>query len=455
MMQTKAVLLLLLHLLAPPPAAAATAEAACEGKGLTQPECTAVGCCEWDDGACWSATDGECGEGGGGGGTSGTAALTADPSTVKLPTYAAGARAHAWAAGAGMFKACGKTTTVFGVYVCASAAAWSASQDKCNHIADVVAQLLDNDGDGVADDAKVVQYMVARRFYMIVPNSERDLETMGDPPDSGTGQMTGIWEAVPGSCDTPSNRGASNTNRSTWAAAVGNTPGATGCKPERDATTEEVLHLITTAAGKLWPTKWGPTKTSTAGAAAFAMNGVGSTKCGWGYLENYKNPAGASPACTGMYAYDDPTCDSSCVVVEGIYWASVAWMGGLMTNDRAASVAQEWQATVPDKSMQLAVPSGQANAKTLEEGSQVLFDLVRDTTSDGHKWLPKIMPDGKYKVTAANAKAASGNTATFYEDDGAATGLGNRNGGASNAVAMLATAMAGVMLVVCTAEQFY
>ena len=177
------------------------------------------------------------------------------------------------------------------------------------------------------------------------------------------------------------------------------------------------------------------------------MNGDGSTKCGWGYQSNYKNPSGASPACTGIYAYDDPTCDIGCVVVEGIYWASVAWMGGLMTNQRAASVAQEWQATVPDKSMQSAVPSGQANAKTLEEASKVLFDLVRDTTSDGHMWLPKIMPDGKYKVTNADAKAAAGNTAKFYEGDSASTGLGDKgNDSTSNSMAMSVTAMTGVVL---------
>ena len=40
-----------------------------------------------------------------------------------------------------------------------------------------------------------------------------------DNPPNGKGQMTGIYEAYPNSCDTPSNRGASNTDRSTWAAA--------------------------------------------------------------------------------------------------------------------------------------------------------------------------------------------------------------------------------------------
>ena len=51
-----------------------------------------------------------------------------------------------------------------------------------------------------------------------------------------------------GRCDVPSNRGASQTDRSTWAAAVDTTA---GCEGGRDATVEETLHLITEAAGKL------------------------------------------------------------------------------------------------------------------------------------------------------------------------------------------------------------
>lgn len=52
-------------------------------------------------------------------------------------------------------------------------------------------------------------------------------------------------EATINSCDVPSNRGASNTDRSTWSAAKDTT---SGCSTDRDATVEEVLHLITMAA---------------------------------------------------------------------------------------------------------------------------------------------------------------------------------------------------------------
>ena len=54
--------------------------------------------------------------------------------------------------------------------------------------------------------------------------------------------------------------------------------------------------------------------------------------------------------------------------------------------------------TVPDASMKAGVSAKNKNAKTLEEGSKALFDLVSDTTSEKNKWLPAIMPDGIYCV---------------------------------------------------------
>ena len=56
------------------------------------------------------------------------------------------------------------------------------------------------------------------------------------------------------------------------------------------------------------------------------------------------------------YAYDDVTCDEACIVVEGIYWASVSYMGGLYTQQRAASIQYEWLLATPDASMAVEPP---------------------------------------------------------------------------------------------------
>lgn len=333
------------------------------------------------------------------------------PEAPVLTTHVPGV-ARTWFDGKGIFSSCGKMTRVFGVTICASTAAWEESQTKCHHIANIMLQLLDNDADGRVDDIEVVKHMVANNFHMQVPKDDADYET-SEWPEDGPGQMTSTWEAFPGSCDTPSNRGASNTDRSTWVRALENTPGSTSCDPRRDATTEECLHLITFAAQELWPDKWGATDTSEAGRALFAMNG----NCGWGYSGNWRNPEGNSPECSGSYAYNDPTCEMACIVVEGIYWASVTWMGGLMTNERAESVAMEWLATVPDASMVAAVPSNQKNAKTLQEASPAMYALISDTTSKGHRWLPSIMPDGRYSVIATR-NPTDGEPCSIWENPG-------------------------------------
>ena len=85
-------------------------------------------------------------------------------------------------------------------------------------------------------------------------------------------------------------------------------------------------------------------------------------------------------------------------MVEGIYWASVAYIGGLYTQQRAASIQNEWLMATPDASMAVE-PPGVANAISLQAGSPDLYALVADTTSVGHAWLPAIMPDGRYSGT--------------------------------------------------------
>ena len=288
-----------------------------------------------------------------------------------------------------------------GVVVCVSPAAW-ANRPLCDHVVNVLAQLLDNDADGQPDDPALVQFMVQKQFHLVVPATEGESESWW-PPKDGVGQMTGLWEAVPGSCDVPTHRGAT-ADRSTWAAVVGNTPGATGCDPGRDATVEEAHHLIMEAAARVYPAKWGSAFTSEAGKAVQATNG----NCGNGYTADWTDPS--SGGCVGQYAYNDPTCDEACLVVEGVYWASVAYMGGLYTRARADFARNEWLMTAPDAGMAV-LPAGVGNARTLQEGAPALYALVSDTTSAQNAWLPAVMPDGKY-LGPANSSGSGGGPST-------------------------------------------
>jgi len=355
-------------------ASAQNGEDACENQGFTQAQCSAVGCCQWDVGECYSAVGtSTCGGGGG-------------PLLGGLTGWAKGD--VVWHDPPSGWGSCGKVTTVFGVPICASTAAWAASPSKANHIAHIFYQLLDNDADGVPDDSLLHSHMVSKGYLLWVPSTQSDSTNDGTWPSSvGQTQMTGIFETFPNTCDAPANRGAIATDRSTWGAAVGNTR---GCDTNRDATTEEILHLITHAAGELYTALWGPSFSSTAGAAISAANG----NCGWGYLNSYTDPS--SNNCQGQYAYDDTTCNEECNVVEGIYWASVSYIGGLYTTTSTNTVKNEWLMATPDANMPV-YPSGVSNAISLETGSPALYALVSDTTSPGHAWLPAFMPDGRYQ----------------------------------------------------------
>merc|ERR1719273_530607 len=227
---------------------------------------------------------------------------------------------------------------------------------------------------------------------MFVPYNENDSEN-APMPDNGWGQMTGLWEATLNSCNVPSNRGASDTDRSTWPAVIENTPGLANCNRERDATVEEIHHLLNAAASKFYPDKWGDTSSSIVGSLVMALNG----NCGWGKDKNWIDPGGKNSKCTGTYAYNDETCDERCLIVEGVYWASMSWIGGLYTTKYAIDAGNEWLMTVPDSGM-VPQPKTYSNAITLEEGAPELYKLVSDTTSPGHLWLPGIVPNGIYKV---------------------------------------------------------
>ena len=145
---------------------------------------------------------------------------------------------------------CYRFAYVFGVGLCVNQGGFTNQLAKCDHMANVMAQLIDNDADGVPDDVPVNNEMKTKNYY--VHAKELASDVIGDATrapyplceswfgaDScyGKGPPSGIYEAVPNSCGSPTNRGASATDRSTWAAAINPT---NGCSPGRDATVEEV-----------------------------------------------------------------------------------------------------------------------------------------------------------------------------------------------------------------------
>ncbi len=85
----------------------------------------------------------------------------------------------------------------------------------------------------------------------------------------------------------------------------------------------------------------------------------------------------------------------------------------------------------PDASM--AVVPGVSNARSLQAGAPALYAMVGDTTSTENRWIPSIMPDGKYTgpITAALTAASplAGTSGGGGGDNTVAIGVGAGVGG--------------------------
>jgi hypothetical protein len=78
-------------------------------------------------------------------------------------------------------------------------------------------------------------------------------------------------------------------------------------------------------------------------------------------------------SCSGAFHYADATCDSRCLVTEGLYWALTAKLGYL--ESRCADIADEWKACTPALVASLAPK----------------LDALIDAST-----LAKVLPDGTY-----------------------------------------------------------
>ena len=157
------------------------------------------------------------------------------------------------------------------------------------HAANLMAQYLDNDEDGIVDNQLVLDAMIANKAFMVMWKSENDLNI--NPPNGMIGQDLGNDETHP--------------------SFVAN--GKTG---QYDAALEEVLHIITHAGyAKAYPTIFGEGSGTTLTNAMDIARG--------GHFQTIPNsyPANA------WYTYDDNTCGYNCMATEYIYWALTSILG--------------------------------------------------------------------------------------------------------------------------------
>mgnify|MGYP001225976608 CR=1 FL=1 len=235
---------------------------------------------------------------------------------------------------------------VFGVWVISRK---SAPQDYVLHTANVLAEFIDNDSDGIPDDTDVLNYLV-KNNYVVPVWTTRDRED--------------FWKEARGTyCeDNISMRASMYYDEDEWAL------GGIKKKGTWDGNLEEVWHVVTAGWSGTYPEAFGIEKSSLLTDAMDVARGG-----------NFEDVPSKYPS-EAWYTYYDESCVYQCQASEYIYWALMANIGALdpkLTN-KCDDSAHEWNiCTVTE-----------LRAKDV---------LISQLLNDNGLQLPTRIPDGSYR----------------------------------------------------------
>ena len=191
------------------------------------------------------------------------------------------------------FRATNRKVVVFGIPIYA----YSDVEDlKLLHAANIMAQYIDNNEDGKADNMTLLTALTANNAALFIWKSESQINL--NVQDLGADESIISWH----------------------------TNGQTG---QFDAAIEEVWHVIThTGYANAYPTIFG------VNAGTALTNAMDIARGG-----NFTTIPNPYPA-DAWYTYDDQTCEYDCMVAEYIYWAMSSILGA--QKNRLSEISQEW-----------------------------------------------------------------------------------------------------------------
>jgi hypothetical protein len=231
-----------------------------------------------------------------------------------------------------------KQVKVFGLLVVATN---NVADDKLIHAANMMAEYLDNDEDGVPDNPKVLDALVSKNTMLVMGKDEDELRAIGRgvlPP--GAKQSLYDYETRPGGAE----------------------------HGVFDAAIEEIIHPITDVGYALaYPEVFGTEPGSEVAKIMDEARG--------GHFEEVpeKYPDNA------WYTYYDETCKYDCQIAEYFYWALTSILGAQDFPGRLEQIQDEWRYNTAEK---------------LKAGDPKIYALLTDPRYK----LPTILPDGVYKA---------------------------------------------------------
>jgi hypothetical protein len=239
-----------------------------------------------------------------------------------------------------------KYVEVFGVHVVATE---STEDAKVLHAATILAEWLDNDEDGVPDDAAAHRVLVEEGAFLVMPATERDMERLHRSIDFERLEEAGFRIGQDLYADETFPAGPPHVKR----------------RGRFDAAIEEVLHLVSNGWVEAHPEDLGYRPGSRLTDAMDKARGGRFRRIPRDYPEE------------AWYHYDDRSCDYECMAAEYLYWALTTHLGGQDYPGRVGEISDEWECSTP---------------ASLRERDPAVVELLTDPKLP----LPKVLPDGVY-----------------------------------------------------------
>jgi hypothetical protein len=228
-----------------------------------------------------------------------------------------------------------KKVDVFGVMLYATE---NVTDENLLHAANLMAQYLDNDEDGIIDDQLVLDSMLSHGSCMAIFGKDKSSAQRRFFRHDASRKAQDLYNTE----TRPGGRGGNDF----------------------DASLEEILHLLTaTGWSKAYPEVFGEEKGSRlCNAMDIARGGQYEA-----IPKHYPSEA--------WYHYNDQTCEYRCMATEYFYWALTTHLGA--QDQRCDAINQEWEICTPTD---------------LQSTDKAIYELLTDSSFA----LPKVLPDGGY-----------------------------------------------------------
>jgi hypothetical protein len=247
-----------------------------------------------------------------------------------------------------------KFINIFGVIVVAPE---EAPSDLFLHTANVLAQYIDNDEDGIPDDPTVLAHLVNNNFVVPVWSSSDRID---------------FWEQARGTdCEDYTSMAASMYyDEDEWAIGGINRTGTW------DGNLEEVWHVVSIGWYAAYPEYFGDGTSDTNEVTPSKLTDAMDAARGGQFV-----PTPTEYPENAWYAYTDQSCDYGCQVHEYFYWILMSNLGALEPTITSKCEQSEHEWNVCTKAQ-------------LKQTDVMAFNLLNDNDFA----LPQIIPDGTYRL---------------------------------------------------------